>query len=883
MATNIEFENAIRNAMLSDLGLSRNDELPMENFHDRKITYDPGRRASRAVGKTANSAWKAVGEKGIDDEEARSVQGLADLGGGRMHAAQHDTESRDRSERLKQINNRPRPQQVGALSNITNFGGLDRPGVPVKVFAPKNMTPSKSANGKKAAQNRPDEQNSAKKNPENRVRDDTKPDLASARVAAVIAPHLRTKAQAAEILSSKNSPKLQSVSQAEEQISDPKKQAQSQPQSPHSTVQETTQISAETQEKPAKTLDRSSGRVLWTWSTDCKAKIAPCTGLKTVDAKVLLKMIEFGNGRQQAGFILRYVNDTSDCDIDDPVIVVRGNEAQAATSKYVNLVYDMTSYQANDGQHKDNWCDVSFVSGTKKKDMTLLFDDAETMRMFRGAAIALQTSLSISRLTPEQKISLQNRLNAQKASLVASKAVARVENIEGIPDTAPAKTTNDTTKSAVGPPNLASVKAEDGTKSSTYMGAKNVDPDILPKDGVEKSVSVVVEENGQTSQSSPRSDNIKYSRGALRSMSNTSTQVTPPLENWQYTESVLKGGRLNETPKAAEPLKQASMNASPMTRNLDTLSTRDEAWKTQYCGQPEIVINFSAPSTKMKGTETRGCKVAPESNKRLKSKATFDFASPPGAPTMPIVVAAKAKPEVEFNFNTLPGSPKESAVKDTRDGATEKFRTASTPDDSSTAEVVAGRTLPTPKKSTASRPEKPSETSQPQMTKTQENHSIPQQAPAVAILKNPTTQQSHDQSAIDREFGQGWSMLSMMNSLSAIDVVEETTTVKTTRRYVLPVGASFSGSGHGQMNVPQPVSSGVVADVRSAIDAATKLSGDAPVFQPSHGGTFQRAPAQGSHGGAKRQQQHKGLANSKYAQPTQGFSHAGQFTGTMLG
>ncbi|KAG7122613.1 hypothetical protein HYQ44_003511 [Verticillium longisporum] len=834
MATNIEFENAIRNAML-----------------------------------------------GIDDEEARSVQGLADLGGGRVHAAQHDTESRDRSERLKQINNRPRPQQLGTLSNITNFGGLDRPRVPVKVFTPKDMTPSDSANGKNATENRIDEQKSAKKTSEHRVHGDTKANLASARVAAVVAPHLRSKAQAAEILSSKNSRKLQSVSQAEEQISDPKTQAQSEPQSPHTKVQETTQLSVETQGKPAKTLDRSSGRVLWTWSTDCKAKITPDAGLKTVDAKVLLKMIEFGNGRQQAGFILRYINDAVDCDIDDDVILVRGSEPQAATSKYVNLVYDMTSYRANNGQHKDNWCDVSFVSGTKKKDMTLLFDDAETMKMFRGAAIALQTSLSISRLTPEQKVSLQNRLNAQKASAVASKAVAGVDSIESIPDTAPVKTTNEATKSAVGPPNLASVKPEDGTKNSTDMRPKNEDHDILTKAGVEKSVSVAFEGNGQTPQSSPRRDIIKYSPDALRSMGSTSTQVTPPLENWQYTKSVLKGGRLNEKPKDSESMKHASLNASPITRNLATLSTRGEVLKTKDCGQPEIVINFSAPSTNMKGIETRSCKVEPESNKRLKSKATFDFASPPGAPTMPIIVAAKAKPEVEFNFNTLPVSPNEPAVKDTGNGATEKFRTASTPDDSSTPKLVAGRTLTTPEKSTAFHLEKPSETSWPQITKTQENYSIPQQAPAVTILKSPTTQQSHDQSAIDRELGQAWSMLSMMNSLSAIDVVEETTTVKTTRRYVLPVGGSFPGLGHGQMNVPQPVSSGVVADVKSVPDAATKLSGDAPVFHPSHGGTFQGAPAQGSHVGAKSQQQHKGLANSKYAQPTQGFSHAGRFTGTM--
>ncbi|KAM0657689.1 hypothetical protein ACHAPH_006469 [Verticillium nonalfalfae] len=867
----------------SDLGLNRNDELPMENSHNRKTTYDPGRRASRAVGKTANSAWKAVGEKGIDDEEARSVQGLADLGGGRMHAAQHDTESRDRSEQLKQISNRPRPQQLGTLSNITNFGGLDRPGVPVKVFNPKDMKLSDSANGKNATQNRIDEHQSAKKASENRVHGDPKANLASARVAAVVAPHLRSKAQAAEILSSKNSQKLQSVSQAEKQISDPKKQAQSQPQPPHTKVPEVTQLSVETQGSPDKTLDRSSGRVLWAWSTDCKAKITPSTGLKTVDAKVLLKMIEFGNGRQQAGFILRYINDSIDCDIDDPVILVKGSEAQAATGKYVNLVYDMTSYRANDGQHKDNWCDVSFVSGTKKKDMTLLFDDAETMKMFRGAAIALQTSLSISRLTPEQKISLQNRLNAQKAAAVASKAVAGIDIIESIPDTAPAKTTNDATKSAVGPPNLDSVQPKDDTKNSTKMVSKIEDPDNLTKAGVERSVSVVFEGKGQTPQSSPRHDIIKYSPGALRSMSNTSTQVTPPLENWQYTESVLTGGRLNETPKPAESLKQASMNAGPITRNLATLSTKGEDFKTQDFGQPEIVINFSAPSTSMKGTETRSCKFAPESNKRLKSKATFDFVSPPGAPAMPIIVAAKAKPEVEFNFNTLPGSPKKSAVKDTGDRATKKFSTGRTLDDSSTPELKAGRTLATPKKSTAFRLEKTREASRPQINKTQENDSITQQVPAVTILKSPTPHHSHEQSAIDRGLGQAWSMLSMMNSLNAIDVVEETTTVKTTRRYVLPVGASFPGSGHGQMNMPQPAPSSVVADVKSVPDAATRLSGDAPVFQPSHGGTFQRAPAQGSHVGAKSQQQHKGLANSKYAQPSQGFSHAGRFTGTMLG
>ncbi|KAM0282266.1 hypothetical protein ACHAQH_003130 [Verticillium albo-atrum] len=864
MAENIEFEKAIRNAMLSDLGLSRNDELPMENFHDRKVTYDPGRRQSRAVAKTATSAWKAVGEKGIDDEEARSVQGLADLGGGRAHAIQHNAESQGRNERLQQIHNRPRPQQFyqsGALANISNFGGLERPGVPVTVFAPKSTMPDGSSAVNIPPHKRAEEHITAKELSKTQASDvvqKTSNTASTASAASIITPHLRSKAQAAALYK-KDSQQAQAGPPITITVSGQGKQAQLTLHPQDITEKKATESIVEVQGKHAEDLDRPSGKVLWTWSTDCEAQITSDRGMKRFDARVVLKMIELGNSRQQAGFVLRYTKDASDKDSGDDILVVKDSRTQTETNRPVNLVYDMTSYKASSGRHEDNWCDVSFESGTKKKDITLFFVDAEVMKSFRGAAIALQTSLSISRLTTAQKFDLRARLNAHKVLTSELQPVAGNEGDEQTPEASSVRADETETKN---------LDADGGG-----IGIQQQSPEISTKAIHDKTEETVIngtpKVNTASRQPSPGQTVVKYTPEALKSMNNASSHLTPPAKKWQYTETVLKNGRVIKTPKSLATAKHASQNSTPSSGKVAAASSSDHAPRNKDDAQSEIVVDFTAPSVSKPKIDFSSTKPKAETTRPEKLEAAFNFASPPGAPSMPTVAALGVEPELGFNFNTLPGVLEDLISDGAQDESQNGVKFTSPPGHPAVSECVAEEVL---QNLTTAQSKKVSGCSQ--VMGTEEDHAFSQHNSALANVNN-----APDQNTSNAELGQIWSMISMMNSISEVNVIEETTTIKTTRRYVLPVGAAIPSLGSGHAAVPQNTSTSVVADVDSTSNVTTRLSGDAPVFQPTHGSVPQ--PSQGSQVGVLGQQQRKGLAGSKYAQPTQTFNHAGRFTGSL--
>ncbi|KAM0333558.1 hypothetical protein ACHAQA_002223 [Verticillium albo-atrum] len=872
MAQNIEFkEKAIRDAMLSDLGLSRNDELPMENFHDRKVTYDPGRRPSRAVTNTATAAWKVVGKQGIDDEEARSVQGLADLGGGRSHAAKHDTENQNRKERIQQISNRPRPQH-GALANISNFGGVTRPGVPVKVFTSK----SSGTVSTPATNIPPHKRPKTVIQPEEIHKDQPSQDaqsVPSIKTATFVPPHLRSKVQ--DVLQPTQAA-LQSVAMLQAQQQSqllPLQQSYSVPASSEPGVGRVLNF---VQNTPLTPINEQYSKVLWTWFTDCEVKIDDGNGAKRFEARVVLKMIELSDGQQQAGFLLHYQRPTGDKGSENKKLLVETDMEDDKENMHVHLVYDMTSYKPHSGRHEANWCDVFFESAAKNKEMTLFFEDAEVMNSFRSSAVALQASLSVSRLTPAQQSELHKRLEAKKNAASGKSQMTATPSTELHLGHANEAELINVDNDAMQLVTVSTDKIE--TEQETSNGgsqeahssgdgkSKVTDGKINDKTGSEQSIDPTV---------------TKYTPDALKSLGSASPHVAPSVIEWQYTDSILKNGRRIKTPKsvvakriAKHTAKRAALSRIPgLSKKVLEAQGKNT---TKALKEPEIDVDFSIPSSVTSAKSSiRGSRVKVKVRLPEPPKPVFNFTSPPGAPTMPRDMSLDSQAENQSNLVT---TPKARTIFD-RQGAQAQSEFEFTFESPPHAPTMPGAETP----QVQSEPECTglAITEPPTSPAVDSNTDMPDvPAPPEENSSLCNTANTFDRNSSDGELGKMWSMLSMMKSINKIDVIEETTTVTTTRRYVLPVGTSFPNPIHGQAIMPQPVATGVVSDVDGRFNSATRLSADAPVFQPTASSSGLPATTQNVFQvGDQSQQKRKGLADSKYAQSTQLFGHAGQFTG----
>ncbi|KAK5663045.1 hypothetical protein OQA88_6461 [Cercophora sp. LCS_1] len=97
-------QQAIRQAMIDDIGLGRLEELPLDdkkkeddhrhNYRGGRITnHRAGQSSGRAPrpGPTAANLWQAAINSGVfDDDDAEAVKGLDDLGGGRLYGRVRD-------------------------------------------------------------------------------------------------------------------------------------------------------------------------------------------------------------------------------------------------------------------------------------------------------------------------------------------------------------------------------------------------------------------------------------------------------------------------------------------------------------------------------------------------------------------------------------------------------------------------------------------------------------------------------------------------------------------------------------------------------------------------------------------------------------------------
>ncbi|ROT35496.1 hypothetical protein SODALDRAFT_68083 [Sodiomyces alkalinus F11] len=127
--------------MMDDLGIHRNDELPMDNTHHRKDMPHERPRHRQPIpstrGQNVRPQWQKLVISGIDDEEGRVAKSLDDLGGARRYAENAgQMPQMDYKLRAPVLMPAIKPRADRTSAVTTPFGGLRRDGVPTRVFVP---------------------------------------------------------------------------------------------------------------------------------------------------------------------------------------------------------------------------------------------------------------------------------------------------------------------------------------------------------------------------------------------------------------------------------------------------------------------------------------------------------------------------------------------------------------------------------------------------------------------------------------------------------------------------------------------------------------------------------------------------------------------------